>query len=96
MGFSTLIIVTTQDGNPAALGVTVNGASASASITLVNMPTGMSAQITQPGASGATTINFVASPNVAPGTYSIQVLCTSVGASTSKDVTVVVAPTAVV
>jgi hypothetical protein len=96
MGFSTLIIVTTQDGNPAALGVTVNGAPASASITLVNIPTGMSAQITQPDASGAATINFVASPNAAPGTYSVQVLCTSGGSSTSKDVTVVVAPTAVV
>jgi hypothetical protein len=96
MGFSTSIIVTTQGGKPAALGVTVSGASASAYITVVNMPTGISGQITQPDASGAATINFVASPNAAPGTYSVHVLCTSGGASTSKDVTVVVAPTAVV
>jgi hypothetical protein len=46
LGFSTPIIFTTQDGTPAALVVTVNGAPASSSITLVNMPTGMTAQIT--------------------------------------------------
>jgi hypothetical protein len=96
LAFSTSTVLTTQDGTPAALVVTVNGAPASSTITLVNMPTGMTAQITQPSASGAATIHFVASPNAAPGTYSVQVLCTSGGASTSKDVTIVVAPTAAV
>ena len=96
LGFSTSIVITTQDGNAGALIVTISGAPASSSITLVNMPTGVSAQITQPAASSTATINFVASPNAAPGTYSVQVLCTSGGSSTSKDVTIVVAPTAVV
>jgi hypothetical protein len=96
LGFSTSIVITTQDGNAGALIVTISGAPASSSITLVNMPTGVSAQITQPAASSTATINFVASPNAAPGTYSVQVLCTSGGSSTSKDVTIVVAPTTVV
>lgn len=96
LAFSTSTIITTQDGAPAALIVTVSGAPTSSTITLVNMPTGMTAQITQPDASGAATIHFVASPNAAPGTYSVQVLCTSGGSNASKDVTIVVAPTAVV
>jgi hypothetical protein len=96
LGFSTSNILTTQDGTPAALVVTVTGAPTSSSITLVNMPTGMTAQITQPGASGTATINFVASPNAAPGTYSVLVLCTSGGSGTSKNVTIVVVPTTVV
>ena len=96
LGFSTSIVITTQDGNPQALIVTISGAPASSSITLVNMPTGVTAQITQPAASGTATIHFIASPNAAPGTYSVQVLCTSGVSSVSKDVTIVVAPTAVV
>ncbi len=94
--FSTSTVLTTQDGTPAPLVVTVTGAPSSSSITLVAMPTGVTAQITQPDASGAATIHFVASPSASPGTYSVQVLCTSGGSSTSKDVMIVVAPTAVV
>ena len=96
LGFSTSTILTTQDGTPAALNVTITGAPTSSSIALVSMPTGITAQITQPGASGSATIHFIASPNAAPGTYSVQVLCTSDGSSASKNVTIVVAPTTVV
>lgn len=96
LAFSTSTVLTTQDGTPAALVVTVTGAPASSTITLVNMPTGMTAQITQPDTSGAATIHFVASPNAAPGTYSVHVLCTTGGSNASKEVTIVVAPTAVV
>jgi hypothetical protein len=74
LGFSTSIVITTQDGNAGALIVTISGAPASSSITLVNMPTGVTAQITQPAASSTATIHFIASPNAAPGTYSVQVL----------------------
>ncbi len=96
MVFSTSALITPQDGTPASLGVTITGASSSPSITLVALPTGVTAQVTQPDSSGAATIHFIASPHAAPGRYSVQVLCTSGGASTSKDVTLVVAASTVI
>ncbi len=67
LAFSTSTVLISQDGTPASLVVTVNGAPFSASsISLVSMPTGVTAQITQPDASGDATIHFVASPRCFP------------------------------
>ncbi len=80
-----------QDGTPAVIGVTVTGNSGAATISLNNVPAGVTPVITQPNSSGAGSISLSSSPAVPAGTYSVGVLATAGTAAASSTLTLVVA-----
>jgi hypothetical protein len=85
-----------QDGTPATVGLTVTGNSGAVTLSLSNVPTGVTPIITQPSQSGAGSISLTSSPALPAGTYSVSVLATAGAAFANASLTLVVAISAVV
>jgi len=93
VSLSTSTVVAPQDGTPAAVGVTVSGASSasSLSVTASNLPSGVTWQFV-PAAGGLTgTLSLVATSTTPSGTYSANVVVTEGTRTASQPLVLVIA-----
>ncbi len=96
VALSTSMVVAPQSGTAGTVGVTVSGGSSAATLAVSGLPSGTTAQITQPIGSAAGSVAFASSPATAAGMYTVAVTATSGSASASQNLTLVVAVSAVV
>jgi len=95
LSLSSSIVLAPQDGTPASTNATVTGAS-SATLSVSEMPNGVTSQFTQPGSSGQGVVTLTASPATPAGTYAVNVIASSGGSVVSQTLTLVVAVAVVV
>jgi hypothetical protein len=96
LNLSSSMVLVPQDGTPGQISLTVSGTTAASTISTSTLPTGVTAQITQPGASGSGALSLMGSSDAAPGSYTITVTATAGTQTTSQIFTLVVAVSAVV
>lgn len=96
MVFSSSSVLCSQDGTPAPLTVTVSGTSNATTLSVGQLPAGVTSVVTQPSSGGSGTVTFTASPQAAPGTYTVNINGQSGSAISSKQVTLVIVVSAVV
>jgi len=88
------MVLAAQGGAAGTLTYTVSGSS-SPTVSVSGLPTGVTAQITQPGATGAGSISFTAASSTPAGSYTVQVNCSGTTAVTQSFTLVVAGYTTV-
>jgi hypothetical protein len=96
LNLSSSMVLASQDGTPGQISLTVSGTTAASTISTSTLPTGVTAQITQPGASGSGALLLIASSAAAPGSYTITAIAAAGSQTSTQSFTLVVAVSAVV
>ncbi len=96
LSLSTSMVLAPQDGTPASVTATVTGNSGAVTLAVSGLPSGTSAQITQPAGNAAGTITFASSAGTPAGTYSLSVTASAGNNSANQSLTIVVAVAGIV